>query len=213
MVHGTNYGVQYVIYLNEEVDFFNDILPICINVRHMIEYSKNLKKSKLVIFSDNNFYKRFSAIPHAIKYVSCLTEQSYNYSSNNPDADKYRDVKLYNNSIKYSEKVELYTEEMYQALTNKIQGLTDLYQLLQSQGEYSELQSIRSELLPLRDILKIQDITKNKEYYEEIKEIEKDITNIELTDEEKDIISRVLNHPNLEGKYTGHGISLIDYFF
>jgi len=221
MVHGTNYGVQYVIYLDEEVDFFNDILPICMDVRHMIEYVKmsNANKSKLILFSDTTFYERFSTIPLAKKYVSCLTEHSYSYIDKTSDVKKYQDVKMYNNSIKYSEKVDPYTEEMYDTLKNKIQELTNLYSLLQQESEdyskedYSNMSKIRTELIQLSDKQSIQDFIKNKAYFEEIKEIEKDITNIELTDEEKDIISRIINHPKLEGKYSAHGMMLIDYSF
>jgi hypothetical protein len=216
MVHGTNYGVQYVIYLDKEVDFFNDILSICMDVRHMIEYVKmsNANKSKLILFSDTRFDERFSTIPLAKKYVSCLTEHSYSYIAKNPDVKKYQDVKMYNNSIKYSEKVDPYTEEMYDTLKNKIQELTNLYSLLQQESEdYSNMSKIRTELIQLSDKQSIQDFIKNKAYSEEIKEIEKDITNIELTDEEKDIISRIINHPKLEGKYSAHGMMLIDYSF
>ena len=58
MVNGKYYGVQYEIYLNKKLDLYNDILPICIDVRKMITLDE--KVNKLIIFNYNELDKRLS---------------------------------------------------------------------------------------------------------------------------------------------------------
>ena len=72
MVHGNYYGVQYEIFLNKELDLYNDILPICIHVRKMISLEKidrNSEQYKLVIIPHEELKKRFYQKQNTRKYA------------------------------------------------------------------------------------------------------------------------------------------------
>ena len=40
MVHGNYYGIQYEVFLKKEIDFYDDLLPIWMDVRARIEIQK-----------------------------------------------------------------------------------------------------------------------------------------------------------------------------
>lgn len=221
MVHGNYYGVQYEIYLNEELDLFNDILPICIDLRKMISIEKIDKNSdnyKLVIIPYRELDKRFEKREHARKYMESLNEISYNHQitrKTNPEEFKYYDVKVYTQHIKHSEDVEPYKDEMFKKLENRVQELSSKYNELDYWEKYSSEQRkiFDIERGILMDVLKVQRIIRNKDYFEEIKQIERELTDIELTDGEKELIIRVLQHSKLQNKISSHGINLIDGFY
>ena len=221
MVHGNYYGVQYEIYINKELDLFNDILPICINVRKMIsleKVDKNSEQYKLVIIPYRELNERFEKKEQVRKYMQSLDEISYNHQftrKTHPDLFKYYDVKIYKTYIKHSKEIdEPCTEEMFENLEKKLEELLRKY----DEDDFwdkskQELDEFGIEVGILKDILKIQRIIRNKDYFEEIKEIERELTNIELTDGEKEIINKVINHPKLEGAIDFYGINLIEGFF
>jgi len=221
MVHGNYYGVQYEIYLNKELDLFNDILPICIDVRKMISLEKINKISdnyKLVIIPYRELDKRFEKRENVRKYIDSLNEISFNHQitrKSNPEQFKYYDVKIYAQHIKYSKQVEAYSEEMFDKLENKVQELSSKYNELDYWEKYSSEQRKNFDIERgiLMDVLKVQRIIRNNEYFEEIKQIERELTDIELTDGEKELINKVLSHPKLEGLVYYHGINLIDGFY
>ena len=214
MVHGNYYGVQYEIYLNKQLNLFDDVLPICIDVRKMI----SLEHNKLVIIPYRELDKRFEKREHVIKYMESMDEISYNYRitrKTNPELFKYQDVKNYTTYIKHSELPEPYTEEHFQKLEHRVEELSSKYNELDYWEKYSseERKKFDTERSILIEVLRVQRIIRNKEYFEEIKEIERELTNIELTDGEKELITRILEHPKLEGKISSHGINLIDGFY
>ena len=221
MVHGNYYGVQYEIYLKKGIDFFTDILPICIDVRKMISLEKINKDSyqhKLVIIPYKEFDKRFEKREHVRKYMESLDEISYNHQitrKTNPKEFKYYDVKVYTQHIKYCEDVhQPYTEEIFEKLENRVQELSSKYNELDYWEKYSseERKNFDIERGILMDVLKVQRIVRNKEYFEEIKQIERELTDIELTDTEKDLINRIINHSKLEGGIQWHGINLVAWY-
>lgn len=221
MVHGNYYGVQYEIYLNKMIDLFDDVLPICINVRKMIsleKINKNSEQYKLVIIPYRELDKRFEKREHVRKYMASLDEISYNRQINrnsNPEVFKYYDVKIYTQYIKYSDDIEPCTEEMFQKLENKLQELSSKYNEPDYWEKYSpeERKNIDIERSLFNEVLNVQRIIRNKEYFEEIKEIERELTNIKLTHTEEELVLQVLHHPGLEGVISSHGINLIDGFY
>lgn len=221
MVHGNYYGVQYEIYLNKELDLFDDILPICIDVRKMISLEKINKDSdnyKLVIIPYRELDKRFEKREHVREYIRSLDEISYNHQitrKSNPEEFKYYDVKVYTQHIKHSEELEPYKDEMFEKLENRVQELSSKYNELDYWEKYSseERKDFDIERGILMDVLKFQRIIRNKDYCEEIKQIERELTDIELTDREKELVTRVLEHPILQGKISSHGINLINGFY
>jgi hypothetical protein len=55
------------------------------------------------------------------------------------------------------------------------------------------------DIYKLTELLKIQYIISDSDYYQKIIEIEKNITNIQLTKEEELLIEKIIKHPKLEG--------------
>lgn len=220
MVHGNYYGVQYEIYLNKELDLFDDILPICIGVRKMISLeriSKDSNKYKLVIIPCREFDGRFEKKEHARKYMNSLDSIRYNHKltrKTNPEDFVYYDVKNYETCIKHL-KVETYTEEMIENLEIKLQDLISKFNEIDYWNKYSieEIHNFDLERSAIMDALKVQRIIRNKEYFDEIKQIEHELTDIELTDAEKELIQKVLSHPKLNGVIQFHGINLIESFY
>lgn len=221
MVHGNYYGVQYEIYLNQEVDLFNDVLPICIDVRKMISLEKINQDSdhyKLVIIPYRELDKRFEKREYFSKYTRSIDYISYNYKitrKTNPELFKYYDVRNYSNYIKYLELPEPYTEEEFQKLEHRVEELSSKYNEHDYWEKYSseERKKFDIERSILLKVLTVQRIIINNEYFEEIKEIERELTDIKLTETEEELITRILEHPKLEGKISSHGINLIDGFY
>jgi hypothetical protein len=222
MVHGFYYGVQYEICLNKKVDLFDDILPICIDVRTMISLEKGKsshEQDKLIIIPYRSLDGRFSERQHNRNYVTSLDEIKMNRATNrktNPRAFKYYDVKMYKMHIKYANNVQQpYTDELFQQLENRLDELTNNY----DEEDYSEKYSYEErmqfyyEKSLLIEQLTVQRIIRDKEYFEEIKEIERELTDITLTESEENLVMQVLQHPKIKDIIAYHGINLVDTFY
>jgi hypothetical protein len=174
---------------------------------------------KLVIIPYRELDERLEKRANIRKYINSLDQISYRPKKKtrktDPEIFKYIDVKIYTDYIKHSEVPEPYTEEHVQNLENKLEVLTSKYDELHYWEKYSsqERKNFDSERSMLEEILRVQRIIKNKTYFEEIQEIERELTSIELTDGEKELITRILEHPKLEGVISWHGINLIDGFY
>ena len=194
MVHGTNYGVQYIIKLNKDIDLYDDLLPICSHVRTML---KILPDKKICILPYTLLDKRFYEKEESKKLISSLF-------SEREDKNIYLDVLYYSINIKGKKNlIPTSREEILQLelIKNK---------LLDSETYSKE---INNEIIRLTKILKIQHIISDNEYYQKIIELERKITNIELTNEEKTIIHKVISHPKLEGllEYSDFELMSEDY--
>lgn len=223
MVHGNNYGIEYVIFLEKPIDYFDDFLPICIDTRKMFKLDKVRRNSdfyKLVIINDHELDKRFSQREHIQKYMRSLDYISYNHlkdRTTHPEEFKYYDVKMYNKYIKYSDDIEslpVFSQTQLEQLEQKMNELTNKYNEDDYWEKYTseERKNFDIERQLLNEVLIIQRIIKDPDYFTEIKQIYNELTNIELTEEEKQTIDKVLNHPKLEGYISNHGFNLIDYY-
>jgi hypothetical protein len=222
MVHGNYYGAQYEIYLNKQVDFYNDILPIWTSVRARIEYELSKignGKCKLVIIPYKKLDNRFEKLEHTRNYVSANDTITFNNSltrENNFEEFKYYDVKNYKNLIKH------FNNLPEPISTDKLESLEESYKTIRKNcydvdfwNKYSEKEQmeLNTETADLLEKLKIQRIIARPEYFEEIVRLEKSLTDIILSDKENELVQKVLNHPNLEGLIESHGINLIEGFY
>jgi hypothetical protein len=223
MVHGNNYGIEYVIFLEKPIDYFDDFLPICIDTRKMFKLDKVRRNSdfyKLVIINNSDLDNRFSQREHIQKYMRSLDYISYNHlkdRTTHPEEFKYYDVKMYNKYIKYSDDIEslpVFSQTQLEQLEQKMNELTNKYNEDDYWEKYTseERKNFDIERQLLNEVLIIQRIIKDPDYFTEIKQIYNELTNIELTQEEKQTIDKVLNHPKLEGYNSNHGFNLIDYY-
>lgn len=200
MVHFDYHGVQYEAYLNRELDLYDVILPVCIDVRKMISITKidRTNDYKLVILPYNELEDRFSKNPHFSKYIESHYTDFECTREKNPDAFKYYDAKTYNRMKKQPESYKPYTQEELKNCEKRLQEAKD------NEDWFEEHQ--------LKKVLNIQRMILNTTYFEEIKKIEHEMTDIELTDKEKEVISKVLDHPKLKGAIKWHGINFFDQY-
>ena len=142
-----------------------------------------------------------------ISYSSRLTREQHF------EEFKYFDVKIYKNLIKHNKNLPhpISSKEL-ELLEESYKIRRRIYEGNDYRTKYSEKEQIEFnyECLNLSEQLYIQRIISNPEYFEEIKEIERKLTDIELTDGEKDLINSVINHPKLDGLIDCHCINLID---
>ena len=190
MVHGTNYGVQYIIKLNKDIDLYDDLLPICSSVRSMIKIIPN---QKICILPYNTLDKRFGENVYSTKLISSLFSEYRSFRERN-DANK--DLFIYLDIYNYSKFVK--DEKNLTPLSKQeILDIELMYKKLLNDETYSK--DVHDNIIKLTDLLKIQYIISDSDYYQKIIEMEKNITNIQLTEQEKILIDTVMKHPKLEG--------------
>jgi hypothetical protein len=220
MIYGNYYGIQYEVYLNKPIDLFNDVLSICIDIRKMISLEKvnrNSEKYKLVIIPYRELDSRLIKKQHIMDYISQIEKTMFNKKitrKSHPSAFKYYDVKVYSSSIKNKIIPQAYSEEMLKNLENQFEKLTKIFNELNFWDKYTvdEIKCLNLDIKILKEKIDVQRIIMNQEYFNEIKEIERELTDIELTNREKEIIEQIITHPKLKGRVECHGINLIEGF-
>ena len=222
MVHGNYYGAQYEIYLKNTVDFYNDILPIWMSVRERIEYELvkfGNGQYKLIVIPYVKLDKRFGILENTSNYISAIDKLSHNSRltrENKFEEFKYYDVKIYKDLIKHNKNLpKPISDEEFESLEESYETIKRKCISDDFWSKYSEKERIEfeNERISLNDKLNIQRIISKPEYCEEIVRIEKSLTDIELTDREKELIDAVVNHPKLNGNIDYYGINLIEGYY
>lgn len=223
MVHGNYYGIQYEIYLTKEIDFYDDLLPIWVNARTRIEMDKYIfsGKCKLIVIPYQQFNKQLLNNSLFNSYVRENDESSYSREYKTDQeliSKKFVMVKHYISYVKHNSNLpDPISEEEYKLLLESWQQINS--KLNENAGiinglsnkEWNELETERTDLF---NRLKIQRIIHNKEYFEDIKNLEKELTDqVSLSDEQNELIKKVLTHPKLEGLISWHGLSLINGYY
>jgi hypothetical protein len=215
MIH----AVQYEISLTTKLDYFNDILPICIDIRRMLKYSEvpmNIyeNKHKIIVFGHEKFAHRFNICSlHSSKYQSILNKLSSTNCCITYEDQLYTNVKIYKNKIKHNpENQTPIDKEKFNELEN---AYNEIETSLNSYKKYeiftqSEIQKLEYDKIKLHDVLEIQRCVQNEKYFNKLIAIEKELTNIELSEEENNILQKVLNHPKLNGIIEFHGFNLVE---
>ncbi len=215
MIH----AVQYEIYLTTKLDYFNDILPICIEIRRMLKYSEviiNLHESKykIVVFGYEKFTNRFNVCSlHSIKYQDILNKLSKTNCCITYEDQLYTNVKIYKNKIKHCPANQIpIDKDKYSELEH---AYSEIETALNSYKKYEnftqcEIEILEYEKIKLHDVLEIQRCVQNEKNFNKLIAIEKELTNIELSQEETDILNKILNHPTLNGIVDFHGFNLVE---
>jgi len=209
MVHGTNYGIQYIIKLNKDIDLYDDLLPICSSVRTMI---KILPEQKICILPYSTLDKRFGENEYSKILVSSLNSIKSSTIRERNDINKY--LQNITGTLVYADPyiMEQMRNNLFICLDvyNYSKFVKDEKNLIPlSEQEILDMELMYKKLLDaeiywkdiykLTELLKIQYIISDSDYYQKIIEIEKNITNIQLTKEEELLIDTVMKHPKLEG--------------
>jgi hypothetical protein len=196
------YGLQYEVVFDKDLDLYDDVLPICIYLRKNVQIKYNYPNT-LILFSYEELGERFRQNRH--------NKQQYVYLKNtsrktHPDIYKFIDVKNYNNYIKYEKNIILPISQ------EELNNYDQKYNQLKNNFNNLTVDDIK-ELEKLEEILKIQHIVSNPEYYDEIKELENEVTKIEFTNEEKEIITKMLNYPKLKDNILFVKMNLVKDFW
>jgi hypothetical protein len=218
MVHGNWYSARYEIYLTKPLDLYNDILPICSSIRYMLKYIQMGKDGidgyKLIIIDTANLDKRFTTRPIANSYACALDTIDYSYKNKqitrekDPTMFEYQDVFTYANKIKHQNQEDnLFIpikKEQLEELKIRLKEITGCWK--KSEFDVNVLQLEYNKIIKT---IQIQPIIANPEYYNKIISMEQELTNIELTQEELELIKAVETHPSLAGliKFSGFNLA------
>jgi hypothetical protein len=212
MVHGDHYGINYFIYLTKPIDLFNDLLPICISNRYMINL---INPTKISIFNLSYFHKRLKSEDISslcstfseLRNNSCYNYNLFKHRNLFPDLYLYYDVFKYSNMIK-GKTYNIISDEEFDIMKTRYNEL----EIKIIENNYDNYDLYSEEFHKLRKIIEIQVIINDKEYFQKIKEIEEKITNVQLTDEEIMLIKNIESHPIINEIIETSGFEIIKEF-
>ena len=170
------FGIRSIIKLNKYFDYYNDILPLCIELKHMIKYNK--KQNTLIIFSkcvDDRFYNKsiYKKIINSIKKIDS-------------NILIWKDVLNYSLNYKHNNEVNKYSNDDLYHMNNRF---------IEIQNNYAELpDDISSEYKELFPIIEYYNMISNKDRFEKIKNLEKELIYIPLNNDEKEVLNIIKNH-------------------
>jgi hypothetical protein len=183
------YDIRCIIKLNNYFDYYNDILPLCIELKLMITYIKD--RNILVIFS-KSFNNRFYDKPIYKTFIKSIQEfDSVNYT-NNDQVLIWKDVLNYSINYKYNNEFDKYNDEELYYMNNRFIEIENNYDLLKLPDDIS---SEYGELFP---VIEYYHIISNKDRFEKIKNLEKEFVYIELNNEENEVLDFIKNHPKFK---------------
>ncbi len=220
MVHGNYYGIQYEIHLTKEIDFYDDLLPIWMEVRARIEIEKDRQtgNNKLIVIPYGEFNEQLFNNKLFNSYVRENDGYSYNRNKDICEEEYLRSQKFV--MVKYYEKYikrmtslpEPITKEEFNNLAKEKQQLDhkSLWGSL-SQEEWKEHDKRVNEI---DKQLGVQRFIHDSEYFEEIKNLNKELLEqVIFTEEQSERIKKVTTNPKLEGIISWHGLTLVDGFW
>jgi len=219
MVHGTYYGIQYEVKLTKNIDFYNDLLPIWMELRARIEMQKDIKSNnyKLIIIPYSEFNEQLSKNSLFTSYVKENNSVSYSKPTQTEQylrSNKFAIVRQYEKLIRNKANLpEPITIEEYTKLSDEMQKLKqiDLLDKNMSQDEWREFDKKYDEIYIQ---LQIQRIIHDSEYFDEIKNLHKQLLEqVTFDEEQSERIQQVISHPKLDGIISWHGLTLVDGFY
>lgn len=221
MVHGNYYGIQYEIHLIKELDFYDDLLPIWIDLRAQIHPEKDNRTGnyKLVIIHYNDFSPQLYRNELFNSYIRENDQYRCNIEMNVCEeeyirSNKFVMAKLYEKTIKYLTSLpEPITKEEFNQLAMEKQQLVNksLSGVKMSQEEWKEHDKKINEI---SQQLRIQMFIYDPEYFQEIKNINKELLDqVTFTEEQNEHIQKLTAHPKLKGLINWYGLTLVDGYW
>jgi hypothetical protein len=204
MVHGTNYGIHFVVRFLQPMDTFDDFLPLCISLRKML---RQVDSTKVCILEASALERRLGA--DFSKYVeaqSLLKRES----RITRDIDKFQTEYMYYDAYVYSTQMKSrsiarVSEEEFHSMKARLCEFNKKLMEFDSHITKADME----EFQRLIKTYEIQLILYNSAYLQKIVELEGQLTDICLTDEEKQMIDAVKSNPLLEGKIESYGFELV----
>ena len=208
MVFGNYYSIQYEIHITKEIDFYDDLLPIWMEVRSRIEMEKDKQTGnyKLIVIHYDEFYQQLRNNSLFQSYSSENDKMSKNFELFDFRKLKYIAVRQYEKFIRHNSGLPepITKEEFEQLCIEKLYIEKSLF----SEELCLELERKYAEICKQ---FKIQRIIHDPEYFEEIKTIHKQLLElVHFNEEQRERIQKVICHPKLEGIISWHGLKLVD---
>ena len=216
MVHGNYYGIQYEVFLTKEIDFYNDLLPIWMEVRARIEIQKDKQTDnyKLIVIPYREIHQQTYDSSLFRSYVRENDETKMIQNEDYLRAQKFLMVRQYEKIIRHNTNLpEPITKEEFNQLSIQMQELESncSWSGNLSQEEWREHDKKYTEIYTK---LKVQRIIHDPEYFEEIKSLHTQILEqVTFTEEQRELIQKVISHPKLDGIISWHGLTLVDGFW
>ena len=197
MVHGTTYTVRYLLKLKNPIDYYDDLLPICMANRKMFEL---LDDKTIVVLGEKDLGKRFDNNPLARQFYEAISNIEYSGSKTKEEREFDDKNRKYFHALIYSSELKIINKSNYD--TTKIYSLEELNAMKQRHNEINKIFYSNNKLTDKEDKELMEEmgkIGKNLRYgpifcpetSQEIIDIERELTDIELTEEEKQLIERV----------------------
>ena len=151
------YGIRYIIKLKKYVDWYDDILPLCIKLKQMVSYDMN--RNIIIVYTKD--------FDHS-KYIS------------NP---------LFNDALYYSIYCKSNEKLANQNINDLIQMNTRLNEIYHTYYHVNMPNDVLEEYYELYPYAMYYNIIKNNENFNNICELEKKMSNFELSYHEKEVIN------------------------
>lgn len=187
MVHGINLGVRYIIKLNKKIDYYDIFLNICILLRKMISI---IDDNKIIILNNNILEERFRKLSLVNEY--CKNVELSEYSLRGDTDLKWVDVYKYSSQIKFSKNDIIKSEEEINEYKQKC--------------ENEILDGTKNDMT---ELIELNEIIHHENYYNCIKDLEQQITNIELSENEIKLINSIKELSLLNGLIEDEGFELM----
>ena len=220
MVSGYYYGIQYEIFLTKEIDFYDDLLPIWMEVRSRIEIVKDKQTGnyKLIVITYHDLSRQLRNNSLFESYI--IENDKISNGCKVCDNEflrkfKFVMVRQYEKFIRHKTSLpEPITKEEFEklcieknSLDNKLEWGADILSLeksLENERKYSEICKQ----------LQIQRIIHDPEYFQEIKSLHTQlIEQVSFDEKQRECIQKIISHPKLNGVISWHGLTLVDGFW
>lgn len=195
MVHGTGYSIKYQIVLTKPLDLYDHVLPICIELRSMLELDP-LDPTKLTVLGSQALSSRFRSNYLAQKFVS------------DPD------VQIYSELIAS----QIVSDQVLEPA--QLEPIKKIYSKLKEESEEPEFWSgnpisvqKRLDKEKARQIIMSQDLISDQVRYSHAQNLYNQICQIELTNQEKELIEQVKSHPAINPIIKCCGYSIIKSYY
>ena len=217
MVNGITFTVRYVIRLKTNIDYYDVLLPICSVNRKMFELIVLNGQPLLVIFGEKDLHPRFINNPMNREYTKLM------YSINDVGDKELTDLKYEKDNIKYwqaflySSRLKIWVNEQF--IPDKIYNENEIMELKEKGNNLLETRRIlgyddkywevSQEITRIKHIIKINPIF-SPNTKQEIISLEREISTIELTEEELKILERVKLSPQIADNILAEGFQLYE---
>lgn len=193
------YYIQYIIKLKKKIDYFEDLIPICISNKHMLSFCDN-DNTKICVYGFNNFikYKNKDLDELFLHCNNYFIEKDLDLNFYEIRKNKTEKCLLYNDVFFYSKHIkgltiEMNTKEQYNEIkTNYLK----MFEILKNNDFNTSLININEYRQLIHDIT-IQIIIYDGDYLQKIIDIEKTITNFELNEEMTKLKNNILLHEKI----------------